>query len=286
MDIRRVLVTGSDGMIGRKVVQELNDHGYQVTSVDKYPAQKWGAKTVDCEDLGQVISVMKDHQAVIHLAAIPNPIQYPVEVVFRNNVISTFNVLQAAAFLGIKNIVMASSISALGTAFKFRPFNPLFIPIDEKHPLLSQDSYGLSKMVGELVADGFTRQIPDLALASLRFSLVIDDEWRDRFHRSKRDQEDMDGAFAGVFWAFADARDVAASCRLAMEINKPGHEAFYIAAPTIIAKSPVEELLDRYYPGDYPVAEQIRGRACPVDCGKAGRLLGWKAVYDWEGNPY
>ena len=284
MDIQKVLVTGSDGLIGRVVVQDLREHGYQVTPVDKYPTQKWGTKIVDCEDLGQVISVMKEHNAVIHLAAIPNPLRHPAEVVFRNNVISTFNILEAAAILGIKNVVMASSISALGTVNMLQHFNPLHVPIDEEHPLLSQDAYGLSKMVGEDLANGFNRRMPELSLVSLRFSMTIDDEVRARFVRSSDDRQDQSTNFAGVFWTYIDVRDAAASCRLALESNPPGHEAFYIAAPNILLDNPVEELLAKYYPGDYPVAAHIHGSTSPIDCSKAERMLGWKAVYNWEGN--
>ena len=79
---------------------------------------------------------------------IPSPERHTADVVFRNNVVSSFNVLEAATMLGIKKVVWASSISALGYAFRHRQFNPRYLPIDEDHPLLSQDSYGLSKMVG------------------------------------------------------------------------------------------------------------------------------------------
>jgi nucleoside-diphosphate-sugar epimerase len=283
MDTPRVLVTGSDGRIGRVVVQDLRAHGYRVTPVDKYPAQRWGTKIVDCEDLGQVIGVMHGHQAVIHLAAIPSPGSHPADVVFRNNAISTFNILEAAAILGLKKIVLASSISAFGTAFGTQPFNPLSVPIDESHPLLSQDAYGLSKMVGEVLADGFCRRIPDLSVTSLRFSYVFDDEVRERLLHSPQNQPRLDEMLAGVFWTFVDVRDTASSCRLGLAYNQPGHEAFFINAPVILGDTPIEKLLARFYPGSYPVAAHICGNASPVDCGKAERLLGWRTRYDWEG---
>jgi hypothetical protein len=68
-----------------------------------------------------------------------------------------------------------------------------------------------------------------------------------------------------------------------MEYNTPGHEAFYITAPNIYIDAPVEDLLARHFPGDYPVADHIKGDASPVDCSKAERLLGWKARYNWDG---
>jgi nucleoside-diphosphate-sugar epimerase len=283
---KNVLLTGSDGRIGSAIMQDLLAHGYQVTPVDKFPMHKWSAKIVDCEDLGQVVSMMKGHDAVIHMAAIPHPLSHPAEVVFRNNAISTFNILQAAAILEVKNVVLASSISALGTVNMVQHFNPLRVPVDEDHPLLSQDAYGLSKMVGEILADGFSRRIPDLSLASMRFSFVIDEDARESYMRNPKNQPHLDDLLAGVFWTYIDARDAAASCRLAMEADFVGHEAFYINAPKISSVRPVEELLEKYYPGNYPVAEHIRGSASPFDCGKAERLLGWKAAYDWEGNSF
>jgi nucleoside-diphosphate-sugar epimerase len=284
MDIHKVLLTGSDGLIGRAVLPELHEHGYLVTPVDLNPVEKWGTRTVDCEDFGQVVSVMHGHDAVVHLAAIPNPLRNPVEVVFRNNVISAFNVLEAAAVLGIKKVVMASSISALGTAFMIRPFNPLYIPIDEDHLLLAQDAYGLSKITGEELAKGYCRRIPDLSLVSLRFTLVVGDEVRARNLRLARDPQRQSSEYASVLWTYVDVRDAASACRLALEADLPGHEAFFIAAPSIIPGDPIEERLARHYPGDYPVAAQIHGSASPLDCRKAERILGWKAVYNWEGD--
>lgn len=283
MAIKKVLVTGSDGRIGRVVVRELQEHGYEITPADLQPTQPWLTQLINFEDLGQVIGIMHGHDAVIHLAAIPSPVRHTAEVVFRNNVIAHFNVLEAATILGIKNVVTASSLSALGYAYRHRHFNPVRIPIDETHPLLSQDTYGLSKMVGEELCEGFLRRTPDMSLVSLRFTAVIDDDWRVSF--IQRQQEADAGRFSGAFWTYVDVRDAALSCRLSMEYDQPGHEAFYITAPNIYLNEPVEELLKQHYPGDYPVADHIRGQVSPVDCSKAERLLGWKARYGWDGNP-
>ncbi len=282
MAIQKVLVTGSDGRIGRVVVQELRDHGYEVTPADLHPTHPW-TKIVDVEDLGQVIGIMQGHDAVIHLAAIPSPTRHTAEVVFRNNIMAQFNVLEAATILGIKNVVTASSVSALGYAYRHRHYNPVCIPIDESHPLLSQDTYGLSKMAGEELCEGFLRRTPDMSLVSLRFTWVVDQTMREML--LKRREDGTAGAIhTGAFWTYIDVRDVASACRMSMEYNTPGHEAFYITAPVIHTKEPVEELLAQHFPGDYPVAPHIKGDASPIDCGKAERLLGWKARYHWDGS--
>ena len=281
---RRVLVSGSDGRIGRATVRELQAHGYEVTPADVLSSQPWRTQIVDFQDLGQVIGVMQGQDAIVHLAAIPSPELHTNEVVFRNNVVSTFNVLEAAAILGIKKVVMASSISALGYAYRHLPFNPLRLPIDEDHPLLSQDSYGLSKMVGELMAEGFARRGPDMSLVSLRFTMVLDDKERQWIGPARERQPDS-GATHGAFWTFVDVRDAASACRLSLEYDRPGHEAFLISAPHIYRPEDIRELFARYFPGDYSVAEQLKGQNSPVDCSKAERLLGWRALYNWDGEP-
>lgn len=281
---KRILVSGSDGRIGSVTVRELQAHGYDVTPADVRRAQPWMTQIVDFTDMGQVVGVMAGHDAVIHLAAIPSPAMHTNEVVFANNAVSTFNVLEAATILGIKKVVMASSISALGYAFRHEHFTPLYLPIDEAHPMLSQDSYGLSKMVGEMLADGFARRVPAMSLTSLRFTLVVDEEQREWMGPARAHPPDPT-ATHGAFWTFVDVRDAAAACRLAAEYDAPSHDAFLINAPHIYRPEDVRELFDRYFPGDYPLAEHVRGQISPVDCGKAERLLGWRARYNWDGEP-
>lgn len=279
----KVLVSGADGRIGRATVLELRAQGYEVTPADLKATQPWDTRIVDFTDLGQVIGVMQGQEAVIHLAAIPSPSVHTAEVVFRANVISTFNVLEAATILGIGNITLASSISALGYAFRHRPFNPLYLPIDEAHPLLSQDCYGLSKMIGEELAEGFLRRTPDMSLASLRFTAVLDESARS-WLPAAREQPTDDGSTYGAFWTFVDARDAATACRCALEYEAPGHEAFYICAPIIYRPDEIRELMAKHFPGDYPIAASLRGGVSPVDVSKAERLLGWRARYNWDGS--
>ena len=279
---KRVLVSGSDGRVGRVTVEELQAHGYMVTPADLNPTQPWDTQRVDFTDLGQVTGVMRGHDAVIHLAAIPSPEVHTAEVVFHTNVMSAFNVLEAATILGVSNVTMASSISALGYAYRHRAFNPLYLPIDEAHPLLSQDCYGLSKMIGEELAEGYWRRKPDMSLVSLRFTTVLDEAALSWLRAARRKATD-DAPTYGAFWTFVDARDAAAACRLALEFAQPGHEAFYINAPVIYRKDDIRDLMAKHFPGDYPIGDSVRGAASPVDASKAERLLGWKARYNWDG---
>ena len=273
MTNKRVLVSGSDGRIGQVTVKELRDHGYDVTPADIERRQPGNTQIVDFTDLGQVIGVMQGQDAVVHLAAIPSPEAHTNELVFSNNVLSTFNVLEAATILGLKKLVLASSISALGFAYRHRYFHPQYLPIDESHPLLSQDSYGLSKMIGETLAQGFLRRSPGMSLVSLRFTLVVDEREREWIKPARDNPPDSEAAF-GAFWTFVDVRDAAAACRLALEYEQPGHEAFYICAPNIYREDDIRDLMAKHFPGGYPIsrltARSTRQGASPVDPGKRG----------------
>src|SRR5690348_7520633 len=108
---KRVLVTGGSGKVGKWVIADLQAHGYSVINADRQRAATVHTMDVDLCNMGHVYAAMAGVDAVVHLAAIPSPGGNPPEVVFHTNVMSTFNVLQAAAALGIRKLVLASSLS-------------------------------------------------------------------------------------------------------------------------------------------------------------------------------
>lgn len=274
----KVLVTGSSGSLGRFVVAKLLAHGYQVTGTDLHPADHRPFFRADLCDLGQTIGVAAGHDTIIHLAAIPTPSQDPPEVVFRNNMMSTFNVMEAAVKLGIRKVVWASSVSAFGIAWRFRDFNPTYVPIDEDHPLLPQDCYGLSKSLGEELAAGFTRREPTLSITSLRFTLIAtDDFYRDSLPALRNTPENSNSS-----WGYVDIRDAARACRLAAEYTEPGHSPFYIVYPDTYMDEPTVDLLKRYHPGIPTIKAGFGGHMSVFDPTRAERLLGFRAEQHWK----
>jgi len=143
----RIIVTGANGRLGRVVVAHLLEQGMEVVGLDREIISQSGASMiqVDLCDLGQVFGALVGAEAIVHLGAIPTPKGRPPELVYRNNVMSQFNIFEAAARLGIQRVVSASSISAFGFPFQHRWSEPLYLPLDEAHPLLPQDAYGLSR---------------------------------------------------------------------------------------------------------------------------------------------
>ncbi len=274
-----IAVTGGSGKLGSWVVRHLQEHGYPVVNIDRAQSPQVHTFQADLCDLGQTFGVLEGKEAVVHLAAIPWPGEHSPEVVFRNNVLSTFNVLQASLVLGIRKIVLAGSESALGFPFLFRPFSPEYLPIDEDHPLLAQDAYGLSKIVVEELGRGFVRRQPDLSIISLRLSYVLRPEDYARELESAW-ADSKNNAFN--LWAYIDVRDAAEACRLALAYPARGFEAFYIAAPDTLMREPTLELVERYYPGVKRVAEGFGGRMSPLSCRRAEEQLGFKARFTWQ----
>lgn len=270
---KTILVTGGSGKLGRAVIADLRQHGYEVRNADRQPLEAVRTVHTDLCNLGQVYGVMHGVDAVAHLAAIPAPGGYPPEVVFQNNVISTFNVLQAAAVLGIKKVVLAGSLSALGLAYKFRPVTLQYLPIDEAHPMLAQDAYGISKIVGDEVARGFARRDPALSLITLHLPLLTEDVQQTAAHLRQR----LDFG-ATVLWSYLDTRDAAAVIRQALELGHTGHDIFYLAAPTTFADVPTGDLIRTYYP-DVPFdPARLPGITSPIDCRRATEILGFNPL--------
>ena len=96
--------------------------------------------------------------AVVHAAAIPDPTHNTPATVFQNNMMATFNVLEAAVRFGVSRFVNISSETVPGFFFPERPFLPDYVPIDEEHPIRPQDPYALSKYFGELLMDAAVRR--------------------------------------------------------------------------------------------------------------------------------
>jgi nucleoside-diphosphate-sugar epimerase len=283
----KVLVTGGSGHLGQYVVQDLLAHGYQVVNADRRPpdggrrrdpGEAWFIET-DLGDVGQIAGALAGCDAVVHLGAIPAPYRHPDEVVFRNNTQATFAVFQAASLLGVKKVVFASSISAYGNAYSPEVTVPLYAPVDEDHPLLNQDAYGLSKEVDERTGLMFHRRT-GMAVAAMRFHWVAA-PGQALARVPAMNATLSDPQTSRVLWGYVDARDAADICRLALEADNLGFEAFNVTAADTLAELSTEELLRTYAPG-LEIREPIPGFATPYSLAKAKHVLGWEPRHSWR----
>jgi len=273
-----VVVTGGSGKAGRAVMRDLIAHGYDVVNVDLKPPREMLSPflEVDLGDLGQTVEALRGADAVVHLGAIPAPGLRPEEVTFRNNMTSTYNVFSAATLLGLRRIVSASSETTLGLPFDRE--KPAYAPIDEDHPLYPESSYALSKVLGEEMARQVTRW-SGVPIVSLRFSNIMEPHDYGRFPAFQDDPQ----LRKWNLWGYVDARDVAQSCRLGLEADIRGAEAFIIAAADTVMERPNQELMAAVFPG-VPLREGIGPYETLLSIDKARRLLGYAPGYSWRGH--
>ncbi|MBO2946107.1 NAD(P)-dependent oxidoreductase [Paenibacillus sp. F411] len=275
----KVVITGGSGMLGRWVVRHFLEHGYEVLNVDTKQPEEALCRTllVNLEDLGETYSALAGADAVVHLAAVPAMNIRTPEVTFRNNVMSTYNILEAAANLGITKAVIASSESSYGIVFAVHPFAPQYVPMDELHPQLPQDSYGLSKVVNEQNAEMIHRRT-GMQVVSMRLGNVIPPEWYERFpsfiHRPEARER--------ILWSYIDTRDAAEACRLAVEIDGLGAVALNITADDTSMDIPSRELMQARYAEVTDFRTTLDGYETLMDNRKAKRILGWQPKYFWR----
>jgi len=275
----KVVVTGGSGKLGRWVVRHFAERGYEVVNADAVRPQEPVGQTllVDLTRLGEVYGALAGADAVVHLAAIPAAHIRTSEVTFANNVVSTYNVLEAAAGLGIRKAVIASSESSYGIVFAVNRFGPSYVPVDEDHPQLPQDSYGLSKVVNEQTADMFHRRT-GMQVVSLRIGNVIAPDDYARFPSFLHDPAQRDR----ILWSYVDTRDIAEACRLAIEADGLGSVAINLAADDTSSAIPSRELLAARYPEVRDFRQPLNGHETLLGNARAKRLLGWQPKHRWR----
>jgi nucleoside-diphosphate-sugar epimerase len=277
-----VAITGAGGMIGRETVMALAP-GRGLRLLDVAPIEAASGSGVeyrraDVMAIDTLREAFSGCTAVVHLAALQ--IHPREDEVYALNTLGTWNVLQAAREAGIRKVVLLSSESAVGVMnLSDAPSAcPLYLPIDELHPLLPVDGYGVSKLVVEELARAFVRR-GDMKIVALRPTSVYVPGMEAEM-RAKRDAHDP------WFWLYVEGRDVAQAIRLALDYDGPAYDCFFIGARDMYSPVPTLELVARKF-GRLP---EIRNRllyardphASIYDIARAERVLGFEPQSDWR----
>jgi nucleoside-diphosphate-sugar epimerase len=315
MAIQTVAVTGGMGLIGQAVLTELREAGYTTVSLDRTdPRHAESADNtpdlaadealeVDLLDAGEVYGALasSDADAVVHLGTLRSPMHHPGHVTYESNVMTSYNVLEAATELALEAACLASSINAMGSSFQsttsvFATGDPIevdYLPVDEEHPLTPRDPYAVSKQALEITADGFGRldHGPD-AISTIRFPWVArTSELMERLVDADRsltrvlDAAPPDGAGVPVgrddLYAYLHLDDAARIARRAIEADFDGNERFWAVARDTSVDAPTAELVGRAFP-NARTTRAIDGHESLVTCEKARDLLGWEPQVSWR----
>ena len=275
-----IVVTGAAGRLGRRVVGLLVDQGKEVLATDQVAADDLPTEFVRCDlgDAGATHDILQGAEAVVHMGAIPGPLRDDPRVIFKNNVDSTFNLMTSAAELGLRRVVFSSSAFGMGWAHDGNAFVPLYLPLDEEHPMMPFEPYGLTKQIGEDIGRMIARN-SDTTVVSLRFTNVALPEVQAEFPWPAPTPENP---LTLVMWAYADARDVAEAHVLAVDAEIEEHEAFMLAQPTTRFTEPTIDLVKNYFGDRVEIREGLEGNASVISTAKAQRMLGWQPRHDWR----
>jgi nucleoside-diphosphate-sugar epimerase len=289
----RILFTGGSGKAGRHAVAHLLEEGHRVLNVDRVPLDLPGVdnRIADITDAGQVYDAMASYaapdelepgtgmprfDAVVHFAAIPRVMITPDNECFRINTLGTYNVIDAAVKFGIRKIVFASSETTYGICFADGERKPLYLPVDEAHPTVPEDSYAMSKVVNEVTARSFQRR-SGFDIYGLRINNVIEPhEYVEKFPAFIADP----ALRRRNIFAYIDARDLGHMVQCCLETDGLGYEVFNVANDDHSVAATSEELIARFYEG--VEIREVGPRETFYANRKAKALVGFAPRHGWR----
>jgi len=177
----RILVTGGTGYIGSHTAVELIEKGFEVISVDSlHNSEEWINDRIgmitgitpalevfdlcETDKLDNLFNKYPGISAVIHFAAfkaVGESVLKPLEY-YRNNILSTINLLEMMKKYRVKYMVFSSSCTVYG--------QPDTLPVTEDSPLQPATSpYGNTKKICEDIIRDTTVAFNEIKAISLRY---------------------------------------------------------------------------------------------------------------------
>lgn len=275
MSLKKVLVTGASGKAGQETAKHLADAGYDVLATDvAAPPAELGVPFLraDLTEYGEAVELLAGMDAVVHLANIPANGIYTESHTFHVNITMNSNVFLAAAQLGLKRVVWASSETTLGLPFD----PPRYAPVDEEHFPYPQSTYAMSKVLTEQMA-AHINDWSGIPFVGLRFSNIFRP---DEYERVPGYWEDPTSRSWNLF-GYIDVRDVAMSCQYALEADTVGSHNVIIAAADTIMNRPSVEVLREVFP-DVELRRQVGEFETLLAIDKARKVIGFEPKHSWR----
>ncbi|OCL10118.1 UDP-glucose 4-epimerase [Glonium stellatum] len=291
---KRIVFTGGSGKAGKHIIPELLRKGYEVLNLDLVPLDNPSVFTLktDLTDSGQVFNALTTHfnfagydgpsipgppDAVIHFAAYARNMLVPDNECFKGNVVSTYNVIEAACKLGVKKIILASSETTYEVCFGQGDLDYHSFPLEEDQDVNPMDTYAISKLCGEQTARGFARRF-GIDIYALRIGNVIEPHEYERDFPKYVNEPNCRKRNA---WSYIDARDLGQICDLCIQKNGLGFQIFNATSDTITTKIPTKEFLATNCPNT-PITRQMDEWEAPLSNRKIRDVLGFKEEHNWR----
>jgi nucleoside-diphosphate-sugar epimerase len=284
----KILLTGISGRVGRVCAADFLDNGHEVRGFDRHPVPADLRPRVEMlygevTDRIAMLRAAEGCDAVCHLAAIPNPGSAD-DVLFPINVTGTQYALAAAEAHGIQKFALASTCCTFGLVFAKHDFDPAYLPMDEKHPTLTQDIYGLSKLLNEETCAMYTRRT-GMTTVALRLTTVTNLSRMAEHRWGKRRLLDSDTWRASDLWTYIDDRDTARAFRLSLENAPTGAHVAIIAARDSLTPFDLRDLVCKHFPSLAEYADKLNPHGSAYDTSAAERIFGFVAQHSWRDIP-
>ncbi|MDP6179542.1 MAG: NAD(P)-dependent oxidoreductase [Desulfatiglandales bacterium] len=276
----KILCTGGSGRMGYYVVNRIMDK-CDLTVLDLKPPPQSRVAYCDTNIMDHE-GLKKDfagHEAVLHLAAIPNPRIAPADVTFKNNVIGTWSVLDAAEEAGVKRVVVASSDAIFGLQYNTANGGPHYLPVDEDYPIHATDFYSLSKECTETICKSYIRRAKmEIVIIRSAFN-AFPSLYPELRHRGN----DVHNYH---LWAYVAPEDVAQAFELCLSRKKCNGKTFIIAAKDGLNVRPTLEMLQERYGRNIKIKNmnyfKTLKTASILNTTKASNELGYDPVVSWQ----
>lgn len=284
----RVLVTGAKGLVGVWTVQKLLSNGHGVVGVDlTRPAESVIPKnmrfmTADVTDFGELSQVVlqTEPDVIVHLAAVPHAGIEPAFKTFRTNVMGAFNVFEAAQRTET-DVVWTSSVEIHGDPVA--NFEQHSVPFDEELPNNPPNAYGLSKQVGERLAE-FYASTNGHSIATVRPAWINEPgRYGTRSVREWFNPEQVaaDHEVNAYYWSYIDVRDLADLIQRLVTVDIAGHERFFAVAEDTYLDLETAAALEAVFDIEVP-ADAVPEYSAVYSTAKATAQTDWEPTYSWR----
>jgi nucleoside-diphosphate-sugar epimerase len=205
----------------------------------------------------------------------------PDNETYRINIQSAYNILESACKLGLRKVILASSITTYGVTYAEGDTSYPHFPLTETSPTAPMDVYATSKLCMETTAASFARRFPSVDIYCLRISAVIEPEnHATKFAAYVTRPHD----FKVHAWSYTDARDLGNMVQCCLQTDGLGFQVFNAVNDEITVpedEGSSEVWLKKACP-ETEILGGLGGRESPVCNRKMRELLGFREEFGWR----
>lgn len=165
MEIKKIIVTGGSGFLGRHLLRALDKAGYQVKNIDLRDNPEFETVIADVQNKQKMLEEIKDADMVFHLASLieaGESVEKPQKYI-DYNIDGTLSVLEAMRENGIKTFIFSSSAAVYG--------EPVNVPIKEDDRTMPINPYGMTKLAMEALLSSYVGSHSFTGIALRYFNL-------------------------------------------------------------------------------------------------------------------